>query len=69
MSFEHIRLETRDNVALLTLNRPSFLNSLNVPLMTLEYERFCQRTLCDARDFMEGVSAFLEKRPAKFEGR
>lgn len=35
----------------------------------LDYERFCQRTLCDTRDFMEGVSAFLEKRPAKFEGR
>ncbi len=35
----------------------------------LEYERFCQRTLCDTRDFIEGVSAFLEKRPAKFEGR
>jgi 2-(1,2-epoxy-1,2-dihydrophenyl)acetyl-CoA isomerase len=22
-----------------------------------------------SRDFLEGVSAFLEKRPAKFEGR
>ena len=35
----------------------------------LEYERFCQRTLCDTSDFLEGVTAFLEKRPARFEGR
>jgi 2-(1,2-epoxy-1,2-dihydrophenyl)acetyl-CoA isomerase len=35
----------------------------------LEYERFCQRTLCDTGDFMEGVVAFLEKRPARFKGR
>lgn len=35
----------------------------------LDYERDAQREMGRTRDYQEGVTAFLEKRPAKFEGR
>jgi 2-(1,2-epoxy-1,2-dihydrophenyl)acetyl-CoA isomerase len=36
---------------------------------TLAMERECQRSASRTKDFQEGVSAFLEKRPARFNGR
>jgi 2-(1,2-epoxy-1,2-dihydrophenyl)acetyl-CoA isomerase len=35
----------------------------------IDLERQCQQTAGAAEDFKEGVTAFLEKRPAKFTGR
>ena len=35
----------------------------------LHRERLAQRTAGKTRDFTEGVSAFLQKRPAKFTGQ
>jgi 2-(1,2-epoxy-1,2-dihydrophenyl)acetyl-CoA isomerase len=35
----------------------------------LDHERDAQREMGLTRDYQEGVTAFLEKRPAKFEGR
>ena len=41
-------------------------NSLDAQL---DLERDLQRTLGHSADYREGVTAFLEKRPAKFTGR
>jgi 2-(1,2-epoxy-1,2-dihydrophenyl)acetyl-CoA isomerase len=35
----------------------------------LNLERSLQKKAGNTDDFLEGVSAFLEKRPAKFQGR
>jgi 2-(1,2-epoxy-1,2-dihydrophenyl)acetyl-CoA isomerase len=35
----------------------------------LTYEAYLQQVACRTEDHAEGVTAFLEKRPAKFEGR
>jgi 2-(1,2-epoxy-1,2-dihydrophenyl)acetyl-CoA isomerase len=35
----------------------------------LEYEAFCQEIAGSSLDYREGVSAFLEKRKAKFIGK
>jgi 2-(1,2-epoxy-1,2-dihydrophenyl)acetyl-CoA isomerase len=35
----------------------------------LDLERDVQRELGHTHDYREGVSAFMQKRPAKFEGR
>ena len=35
----------------------------------LTWEAEAQRVLCSTQDFQEGISAFLGKRPPKFEGR
>lgn len=36
---------------------------------TLERELWLQRELADTADSQEGIQAFLDKRPARFEGR
>jgi 2-(1,2-epoxy-1,2-dihydrophenyl)acetyl-CoA isomerase len=46
--------------------RGSFENSLD---QQLALEAKLQGEAGKSRDFQEGVLAFLEKRPAKFEGR
>jgi len=46
--------------------RGAYGQTLSEQLLT---EAHMQGELGRSRDFMEGVSAFLEKRPAKFEGR
>jgi 2-(1,2-epoxy-1,2-dihydrophenyl)acetyl-CoA isomerase len=35
----------------------------------LDLERDTQRILCDSEDFLEGITAFLQKRDPKFRGR
>lgn len=52
--------------AIKTAIRASYGNSLPEQLSV---EAHLQGECGDSRDFMEGVTAFLEKRPAKFEGR
>jgi 2-(1,2-epoxy-1,2-dihydrophenyl)acetyl-CoA isomerase len=41
----------------------------NTLAQQLEVEARLQKDCGNTRDFQEGVLAFLEKRPAKFEGR
>jgi 2-(1,2-epoxy-1,2-dihydrophenyl)acetyl-CoA isomerase len=36
---------------------------------SLDLERDLQATLSASHDYLEGVQAFLQKRPARFEGR
>ena len=52
--------------AIKTSIRGAYHQTLPEQLLT---EAHLQGELGRSRDFMEGVSAFLEKRPAKFEGR
>ena len=42
---------------------------LNTYEEQLDLERSCQERAGKTEDFMEGVSAFLQKRPAKFQGK
>lgn len=54
----------------LDMIRRQVASALNVTLdETLEIERANQTRAGYTADFQEGVTAFLEKRPAKFEGR
>jgi 2-(1,2-epoxy-1,2-dihydrophenyl)acetyl-CoA isomerase len=54
----------------LGMTKRLFLGAAGVGLDTfLELEAHVQNQLLQTRDHQEGVSAFLDKRPAKFEGR
>lgn len=64
-------------VGILTLNRPQALNSFTRQMregatrtlhQQLDAERDMQAALGRSHDYMEGVTAFLEKRPAVFKG-
>ncbi|WP_282078438.1 enoyl-CoA hydratase-related protein [Epibacterium ulvae] len=57
---------TRAYSAIKTALRKSQQNSFDAQM---DYEATLQGQLGHTRDFLEGVTAFQEKRPAKFEGR
>ncbi len=49
-----------------TIKRALDLATTNTLAEHLDHERDCQRVLCDHPNFMEGVTAFLEKREPEF---
>jgi 2-(1,2-epoxy-1,2-dihydrophenyl)acetyl-CoA isomerase len=56
--------------ASLGLSRQTFWAAMDSDWATqLHRERMAQRTAGKTEDFVEGVAAFLAKRPAKFQGR
>ncbi|MFG1706746.1 hypothetical protein ACFLIM_26505 [Nonomuraea sp. M3C6] len=63
MAFSDIEYGVADRVATITLNRPVRLNAFTFAMRGELIEAF---DLADADDAVEGVTAFLEKRPAEF---
>jgi 2-(1,2-epoxy-1,2-dihydrophenyl)acetyl-CoA isomerase len=55
--------------ALAAIKRAIHAAATNGLSAQLDLERDLQSELCTGHDYAEGVNAFLQKRPAKFEGR
>jgi 2-(1,2-epoxy-1,2-dihydrophenyl)acetyl-CoA isomerase len=62
-------LATRPTAGLALTKRALNASSTNTLDQQLELERDLQRLAGRTADYREGVAAFLEKRPARFEGR
>ena len=63
------RLATGSSAALAAIKQGIEAATTNSLTQQLDVERDLQRGLGRAGDYQEGVRAFLEKRPAKFQGR
>ena len=70
-AYDTITYEVQGRVATLTLNRPDRLNGITNPMLrdylAIETEHH-QRTGA-SEDSREAFRAFVEKRPARFQGR
>lgn len=62
-------LATGPTVALALIRRAYWLSLGNSYVEQLHVERQFQKIVGETEDFLEGVTAFREKRPAKFKGR
>ncbi len=70
MDYKEILVERQDHIATVTLNRPQKLNAYTTLMgeeLTHAYNSLGQRD--DVCVIKEAVAAFLEKRPARFEGK
>ena len=83
MGDQDLLYRVEDQIAWITLNRPAKLNALDRPLWKETVNRDMVRHLSEfyiackrfwfetskTQDYLEGASAFLEKRPPQFKGR
>lgn len=63
------QLATQATLALGLIKRAIYASASNTFAQQLDLERDLQRQAASSADFKEGVTAFNEKRPAKFTGR
>lgn len=74
MAHQTIEFKAEGAIARIAFNRPDRLNSFTAQMRcelrkALDLQRDEMRRLGFTKDYREGVTAFLEKRPAKFPGR
>jgi 2-(1,2-epoxy-1,2-dihydrophenyl)acetyl-CoA isomerase len=62
-------LASQATLALGLIKRAIYASASNTFAQQLDLERDLQRRAASSADFKEGVTAFNEKRPAKFAGR
>jgi len=65
--YETLRIDREGHLTWLMLNRPEALNDAGSLEEVIAMEDRNQALTVRTADFREGVSAFLEKRPPKFQ--
>jgi enoyl-CoA hydratase/carnithine racemase len=63
------RLAEGPPIAMRLAKRGVYRNGLTDLASALEYETYAQQTVWASEDAGEGIRAFVEKRPPKFQGR
>lgn len=74
MAYEFIKVEKREHLRVVTIDRPEVMNSLHLPTCQ-ELEEAVRKNypgmvaMAESEDFVEGPRAFAEKRKPQWKGK